>query len=319
MEKRDRFIGSMVGLAVGDCVGASVEFCPPGTFPPVTDMVGGGPFGLGVGEWTDDTSMALCLAESLLECQGFDPDDQMQKYVSWYKHGYLSSTNECFDIGIATQEALEQYLTTGEPNSGSSDPLKAGNGSIMRLAPVPLLWSNDMEQAIHYSGESSKTTHQSAETIDACYYFGALIAGAANGVEKNRLLSKQFVDFIESKLERELSPNIKEVAAGSYKHRQPPEITGEGYVVRSLEAALWAFYLTSNFKEGLLRVVNLGNDSDTTGAIYGQLAGAYYGISNIPNQWREKLVRSELITRSAEGLYELQKKAETVSVKRTIW
>lgn len=306
MTKRGKFIGSLIGLAVGDCVGAAVEFSPPGTFTPVNDMIGGGPFDLEPGEWTDDTSMALCLAVSIIENKGFNAEDQMQRYVRWYKEGYLSSKNVCFDIGNATREALHQYMKTGEPYSGPSDPYKAGNGSIMRLAPVPLFWSYDMEKAIYFSGESSKTTHQAAETIDACYFLGALIAGAVNGMAKDELLSKGFVGFVEDKIGRALSQKIKEVAEGSYKHRMPPQIKGSGYVVHSLEAALWAFARTDSFKEGLLMVVNLGDDSDTTGAIYGQLAGAFYGISAIPEKWVNQLVQVEFIRETAIQLFELQ-------------
>lgn len=302
--KLERFKGSLIGLAVGDCVGAAIEFSPPGTFSPVTDMLGGGPFNLKPGEWTDDTSMALCLAQSLIECKGFDAKDQMDRYTRWFKEGYMSSIGECFDIGIATREALTHYQETGEPFSGSTDPFKAGNGSIMRLSPVPLFWSKDIAQAIYYSGESSRTTHQAEETIDACYYFGALIAGAVNGVAKDELLSRDFVHVVEEKIARPLSPKIREVALGSYKEKQPPVINGSGYVVSSLEAALWAFYQTDHFKEGLLNVVNLGNDSDTTGAIYGQLAGAYYGISSIPEHWRHQIVQRELIENMAVELFE---------------
>ena len=306
MKKSDRFLGSLIGLAVGDCMGAAVEFCPPGSFEPVSDMRGGGPFDLKPGEWTDDTSMALCLAESIIERKGFDAADQMERYTRWYQEGYLSSTGECFDIGIATREALSQYLKTGEPYSGSADSSKAGNGSIMRLAPVPLAWSNDMERAIYYSGESSRTTHQAEEAMDACFYLGGLIAGAVNDFSKEYLLSQEFVSFVENKLGRPLSPKIKEVAEGSYRDRKPPRINGSGYVVDSLEAVLWAFYLTEDFSEGLLKVVNLGNDADTTGAIYGQLAGAYYGVSMIPEQWRQQLVQLEFIESLANNLYDVQ-------------
>lgn len=255
---KDRFIGSLFGLAVGDCVGASVEFCPPGTFEPVHNMIGGGPFRLAPGEWTDDTSMALCLAQSMIEHNGFNADDQMQRYLSWYEKGHLSSTGECFDIGNTVRESLHRYRENRKPYSGAKNPYSAGNGSIMRLAPVPLFWACDIEQAIYFSGESSKTTHQAEEAVDACHFLGALIAGAANGVSKEHLLSKEFVQFVENKIDRPLSPKIKQVAEGSYKHRQPPQIKGTGYVVDSLEAALWGFYLTDTFKEGLLLVVTLG-------------------------------------------------------------
>jgi ADP-ribosyl-[dinitrogen reductase] hydrolase len=308
MEKKERFLGSLIGLAVGDCVGAAVEFKPRRSFEPVTDMIGGGPFGLKPGEWTDDTSMALCLAQSLIEKNGFNADDQMQRYVKWYKEGYLSSTGECFDIGIGTVEALHHYLDTGNPYSGSTNPKKAGNGSIMRLAPVPLLWSNDLSLAIHLSGESSKTTHRAEETIDACHYLGALIAGAANGISKEMLLSPEFVGLIEGKIGRLLAPRIKEVAEGSYKRKQIQQISSSGYVVHSLEAALWAFYLSDTFKEGLLMVVNLGEDADTTGAIYGQLAGAFYGLSSIPKNWVQRLAEIDFIKKTAQQLFEKHEK-----------
>jgi hypothetical protein len=137
---RERYRGALLGLAVGDALGTTLEFKAPGTFKPVTDMVGGGPFGLKPGQWTDDTSMALCLAESLIEKRGFDPKDQMDRYCRRWKEGYLSSTGTCFDIGITVRTALAHYLRTGEPFAGSTDPFTAGNGSLMRLAPVPLAY-----------------------------------------------------------------------------------------------------------------------------------------------------------------------------------
>jgi ADP-ribosyl-[dinitrogen reductase] hydrolase len=124
----DRYQGTLLGLACGDAVGTTVEFCPRGSFSPVTDMTGGGPFGLEAGQWTDDTSMALCLAESLLEKDAFDPLDQMGRYLNWWRWGYLSSTGRCFDIGMTVRSALARYESTGEPYSGSSDPQSAGNG-----------------------------------------------------------------------------------------------------------------------------------------------------------------------------------------------
>ena len=123
----------MIGLAVGDAVGTTVEFKAPGTFAPVSDMVGGGPFGLRPGQWTDDTSMALCLAESLIECGGFDARDQMERYVRWWREGHLSSTGKCFDIGNTTRAALSRFEKTGDPFAGSTEPNVAGNGSLMRL------------------------------------------------------------------------------------------------------------------------------------------------------------------------------------------
>jgi ADP-ribosyl-[dinitrogen reductase] hydrolase len=156
---RMRSRGCLLGLAVGDAVGTTVEFQTRGSFAPLADMVGGGPFGLKPGQWTDDTSMALCLATSLVECGGFDPGDQMERYCRWYEEGYLSSTGRCFDIGNTVRSALERFRRDGDPNAGSRDPRSAGNGCIMRLAPVPLFFFPGLDAAEHHAGESSRTTH----------------------------------------------------------------------------------------------------------------------------------------------------------------
>ncbi len=298
--------GCLLGLAVGDALGTTVEFEPPGSFDPVEDVVGGGPFGLKPGEWTDDTSMALCLAESLVEKRGFDPADQMGRYVRWYREGHLSSTGEFFDIGGTTRDALESFEETGEPYTGSTDPRSAGNGSIMRLAPVPMFYAGRPEEAIERSGESSRTTHGAPTTVDACCYLGALLVGALNGAGKEDLLSERYSPLGPGYWEeRPLVPEIDEIARGSFKRREPPEIKGSGYVVRSLEAALWAFHNTDSFGEGALEAVNLGDDADTTGAVYGQIAGAYYGEDGIPRSWRLKLAHRTLIEDLAEDLRRL--------------
>ena len=138
MERIERFRGCLLGLAVGDAEGTTLEFKPPGTFEPITDMVSRGRFGLKPGQWTDDTSMALCLAASLTERGQFDERDQMQRYVKWWRDRYMSSTGTCFDIGSTTSYALSTFQRTGNPFAGFSDPNIAGNGSLMRLAPVPL-------------------------------------------------------------------------------------------------------------------------------------------------------------------------------------
>ena len=300
-----RYQGCLMGLAVGDAVGTTVEFKIPGSFPPVTDMVGGGPFQLKAGEWTDDTSMALCLAESLITCKGFDAKDQLDRYVQWWKEGYLSSNGTCFDIGGTVSQALRKYQKTGDPFAGSNDPRSAGNGSLMRLAPVPLFFASDPEVAISMSAESSRTTHGALPCLDACRYFGGLIVGAVQGVSKEDLLSPRYTP-VEGLWDGEpLCPEIDAVANGSFKLQEPPKIKGTGYIVDSLEAALWAFHNSSNFKDGCLLAVNLGNDADTTAAIYGQLAGAHYGIEEIPTKWRERIACKDLIDDVAKVLYRL--------------
>ncbi|MEW6698685.1 MAG: ADP-ribosylglycohydrolase family protein [Bacillota bacterium] len=303
MQTIERYRGSLLGLAVGDALGTTLEFKLPGSFKPIGDMVGGGPFSLLPGQWTDDTSMALCLAESLVECRGFDPQDQMGRYFRWYRKGYLSSTGSCFDIGNTVRMALSEYERNGNPYSGSNDPYSAGNGSIMRLAPVPLFYAQKPEEAIQKAAASSRTTHGAPEAVDACRYLAGLIIGAIRGLPKEEILSDLF-EPAPGLWEREpLAPKIAEIAAGSFKAKNPPEIRGTGYVVASLEAALWAFYHGKTFKEGALFAVNLGDDADTTGAVYGQLAGAYYGETGIPEEWRFKIFQQEYIISLAERLF----------------
>jgi ADP-ribosyl-[dinitrogen reductase] hydrolase len=302
---RDRFLGCLVGLACGDAVGTTLEFLSPGTFEPITDMVGGGPFGLEPGQWTDDTSMALCLAESLIESRGFDPIDQLERYTKWYRRGHLSSTGRCFDIGNTVSQALRLFEAQRLPYCGSTDPYSAGNGSIMRLAPVPMFYAKQPEEAIERSGESSRTTHGAQTTVDACRYSGGLIVGALNGGGKEDLLTSLYSPIPSYWESHPLHPAVAEIAGGSFKLKSPPGIRGTGYVVHSLEAALWAFYHTGSFEKGCLMAVNLGEDADTTGAVYGQIAGAYYGYQAIPESWREKLALKDTILDYAERLYHL--------------
>lgn len=302
MDKQARFIGAMVGLAVGDAVGTTLEFMTPGSFDPIEDMTGGGPFDLVPGQWTDDTSMALCLAESLIETRGFDPKDQAARYVRWYHEGRLSSTGRCFDIGGTVRAALMRFMETGEPYCGSTDPRSAGNGSIMRLAPVPLYYSRNPSEALKKCAESSRVTHGALTCVDACRYFGGLIVGAVNGVSKEELLGSRYCPAPEGWGGDPLVREIDEIAAGSFKKREPPEIKGSGYVVKSLEAALWAFHKSRSFREGCLLAANLGDDADTTSAVYGQIAGAHYGIEGIPASWREKLAMRATIESMADAI-----------------
>ncbi|WP_207431343.1 ADP-ribosylglycohydrolase family protein [Sabulibacter ruber] len=300
----DRFEGCLKGLAAGDALGTTLEFQSPGTFEPITDMVGGGPFDLKPGQWTDDTSMALCLADSLIYCNGFDARDQMERYVRWYRKGYRSSTGTCFDIGNATYQALSRFEQTQDPFSGSTDLTTAGNGSIMRLAPVPLFFYKDPELALQYAADSSKTTHGAKAAVDSCVYLTGLIIGAVQGKSKEELLQPLYTPVPDFWQHYVLSTDIEDVAKSSYKHRNPPFIQGSGYVVKSLEAALWAFYNSNTFEEGCLMAVNLGDDADTTGAVYGQLAGAFYGVQAIPENWLNKLTDGEDIRLLAATLLE---------------
>lgn len=288
----NRAQGCLAGLAVGDALGTTLEFTSPGSFEPLTDMIGGGPFRLKAGQWTDDTSMALCLAESLLECEVFDLKDQMERYLRWWRDGHHSATGTCFDIGNTVRAALSSFRLDGVAAAGSSDPYSAGNGSIMRLAPVPIRFK-DPSEAIYYAAESSRGTHQAPACLDACRYLGGILWALIHGISKEEVLAPRYHPAGDDWVG--MDPAIATIAAGSFKEKQPPEIRGTGYVAQALEAALWAFHRSSTFEEGALMAVNLGEDADTTGAIFGQLGGALYGLDGIPARWLEKLHGREMI------------------------
>ncbi|CAF1176412.1 unnamed protein product [Rotaria sp. Silwood1] len=334
-DKLLRIQGSLVGLAIGDALGASVEFRPYSYLQQykVKDMQDGGTWGLKAGQWTDDTSMALCLAASLIVKEESDPYDQFIRYKRWYKHGYLSSTGLCFDIGKSTRQAIvefenrqknvlrrlieknpackdtpldkiskQDFLHYYQLECGPSD--SAGNGSLMRLAPIPLFYSSaSYEMVKNYVEEATKLTHNDQRAIEACQFYAGLIWYALNGTPKEELLDR---DFHRNVLKLNLHGDVLRVADGSYKIKSGYEdgIRGKGYVVNSLEAALWVFYNDSgSFNKGVLLAVNLGDDTDTTAAIYGELAGTVYGIHAISPKWVKKLFQEKFIKTVAKALY----------------
>lgn len=282
----DRAYGMLLGLACGDAVGAAVEFKTRGSFPPVTDMTGGGKFQVAPGEWTDDTSMALCLADSLLACNGFDAADQMARYKRWIDSGYRSCKAHPIGIGKTVLQALMRYQRCGEAFCGSSDPRSAGNGALMRLAPIPLFYANDIALTRHFAIESSRTTHAAPECLAASELFAELLHFALHG----NLTPGEPLPVTSKSTWPE---SIQALAAGSFRSKSYEELRGSGYVVESLEAALWCWDRGENYKSAILLAVNLGDDADTTAAICGQLAGATHGLSNIPTEWRDKLVSYE--------------------------
>ncbi|CAF1175449.1 unnamed protein product [Adineta steineri] len=322
----DRIHGSMIGMALGDALGAHVEFRPHEFLVenPVETLEGGGTWGLKKGQFTDDTSMALCLASSLIVRQDYDPYDQLVRYKWWFREGYMSSTGKCFDIGAATKHSLleferrqanvaKKYRISSEALDLTSDPAHlidfdvkcstdgvAGNGALMRLAPVPLFFYQHPVYAVEYSGHSGEITHGDQKAYDACRYYGALIVAAVRGETKEDLLDDNFYDkhikWFDSK---PLHPDVERIARGSYKKAKGYDggIRGKGYIVSALEAALWAFWSDDpeeSFKEEVLAAINLGDDTDTTAAIYGQLAGACYGYKKLP-KWKEEIYAKEFI------------------------
>lgn len=303
-EKRDRAEGAFVGLVVGDAVGTTLEFTPKPKHEAIahTDMVGGGPFNLPVGGWTDDTSMALAMAHSLLLTHRNDLQDQLTNYWLWHKTGRFSIKGYCFDIGNTTANAIHKWSRSHSPYSGSTNEKTAGNGSIMRLSPI-VIWNMDkpVSIAVVEAIETSRTTHRAADCLTGVALMAHIVHSLINGASKKEALNPKRL------LKLSLSKGIKEVARGLYRNYDFDQVYGTGYVVDTLEAALWAFWHTDTFEDGLLKVVNLGQDSDTTGAVYGQIAGAYYGLGAIPNRWKRWISHSDYIHDMA---YQLTTKGE---------
>jgi ADP-ribosyl-[dinitrogen reductase] hydrolase len=293
----DRAIGALLGLATGDAVGTTLEFRKPGSFEPITDLVGGGPFSLEPGQWTDDTSMALCLAESLLDTGEMDLRDQLRRYVLWQTRGYLSSNGRCFDIGGTTSSQLSRFGRTEEPVDPSPSEESAANGSLMRLAPVPIRWHADPGEAADRSADSSRTTHAARRPVDACRVLGAMVASLIGGTDADEVLDPGFWQW------GDLDPQVEAIVRGSWRTKEPPMIRGTGFCIDALEAALWAVGGATGFRDAVLRAANLGDDADTTAAIAGQLAGARWGASGIPAEWRERIALRDRIEQMASVLF----------------
>jgi len=290
----DRALGAFIGLAAGDAVGTTVEFKPRGSFKRLHDMVGGGPFGLAPGQWTDDTSMAVCLAESLIAFPELDPHDLMARFEAWMTRGVNSPTGTCFDVGVTTGSAIRRFQRNGEPLAGPVDPNSAGNGSIMRLSPVVLRWWRQPTEAERIAALQSRTTHGATEAVDACALLARALCGLITGEGKAALQSD----------DPAWSPKIRMIGQGAYRDKTEREISSSGYVVHTLEAAFWVIDRADDFETATLAAANLGDDADTVAAVTGQLAGALWGHSGIPQHWRERLHDHERLLTLGKTLFD---------------
>jgi ADP-ribosyl-[dinitrogen reductase] hydrolase len=291
---RDRARGALLGLAVGDALGTTLEFTRRDAMPHHTEMTGRGPFHLDPGVWTDDTSMALALADSLIARGGLDPRDLMNRFTNWWQFGAYSPTGECFDIGVTTRAALERYEATGDPMAGLVDETSAGNGSLMRLAPVALHALGDAAVCRAIAAEQSRTTHGAPQSVEACVFLADLLRRAILGEGVSTLLAPAAWTG---------HPAMVGIASGaSWRGKQRAAIRSSGYVIDTLEAALWAVEGSGSFEEAVVRAVNLADDADTVGAVTGQLAGALYGAAAIPPRWMSVLAWRERIVAMADAL-----------------
>jgi ADP-ribosyl-[dinitrogen reductase] hydrolase len=290
----DRAIGTLLALATGDAIGTTLEFTARDSHPQLTDMVGTGPFRLKAGEWTDDTAMALALADSLAANGGLDEADLMHRFVRWHEQGEYSCTGSCFDIGITTRQALARWKRTGNPKAGSTDPQTAGNGSLMRLAPVAIRFWRDRPALRDVAARQSATTHAAPEAVDACVAFAEVLADAIEGRARSEVLRDRVGPY---------AGDIKSIMAGSWRGKQRIQIRASGYVAHSLEASLWAVGRTGSFEEAVLLAANLGDDADATAAITGQLAGAFYGAGGLPQRWPDRLAWEPHIREMAARIF----------------
>jgi len=307
----DRKRGMFLGLAIGDALGAAVEFKRPGTFQPVTGYRAGGPHRLAAGEWTDDTSMALALADSIVQ-KGWDLNDQAERYLKWWRSGVYSVNGRCFDIGVTISQSLSNYERNRDAaNSGLADEFSSGNGSIMRLAPVPIAFAgyfpDRIEELARLASESSRPTHRSEQCLSVCACLGVMLTGLLHGHSRDEVLDPSWPAWRTLDQLQWMHPRVREVVmTRSYLRKNPPLICGSGYVIDSLEASLWAFAGATCFEEAVLKAVNLGEDADTTGAVCGQLAGACWGESGIPESLKTGLAGQHLVAEILEKLVHLE-------------
>jgi ADP-ribosyl-[dinitrogen reductase] hydrolase len=293
MDVMDRGRGALLGLAVGDALGTTIEFQPRDSYQKQTEMTGGGPFELQPGQWTDDTSMALALADSLSAHPLFDATDLMDRFLRWRTEGENSCNGRCFDIGMTTAEALSRYCQDGNPFAGTMDEQSAGNGSLMRLSPVALAALHEPDEVRRIAAKQSLTTHGAPQAVEACVWFADLLRRAILGEPKASLLAPSAWDGHK---------DMRSVAAGKWRGQPRVRIHSTGYVIHTLAAALWSVEQTNSFEDAVVLAVNLGDDADTVGAVTGQLAGALYGVSAIPERWLAILARREHILTMADSL-----------------
>jgi len=304
VSKIDKYKGCLIALAVGDALGSPIQFKARDTYPHIERYITGGKYNSLKGEYTDDTSMALCLAESLIKSKGFDASNQLELYAKWLRYGYMSTRDKAYDIGLTTKKSIRYYMSSGINTTYLDKEEDSGNGSLMRLAPVVMYYAMDIDKAVLYAGKSSLTTHASPIVIDACRYFAYVLTLIFNGVSKTELFNSNGTDKMQNYFkDKPLHPEVMKIANGSYFRKSRKEILSSGYVIHTLEAALWAFYNEKTFKDTILSAVNLGDDADTVGAVAGQVAGAYYGIGQIDEIFLTELFNKALIIEFAEKLY----------------
>lgn len=299
-----------MGLAIGDALGAIVEYKRPGTFEKVSGFRTGGSHGLVLGEWTDETSMALALADSI-SSKGWDLKDQADRYLAWWRDGAYCVRQESRDINHVMAMTLDVFERTGDfAAMNQCVAHSTNNGSLSRLAPIVVAFHGDeiwVDRLSEKAADSSRLTHPHHECVSACRYLVIVLAGLVNGIDRDVVLSADWEPVSRLREIQTLHKNVELVIQGSFRVLQPPEIQASGYSAKCLEAALWSFHQASSFEEAVLAAVNLGYDADNAGAVCGQLAGAFFGERSIPAHWMMELARKDLLDQSVEKLLSVQR------------
>lgn len=335
MEPADRIAGSIYGVLVCDALGGPVQFKDPGKFKPVTDLRAVTPFDKPAGAWSDDGSMTLCIAQSLVEHGGaYSHADIAHKFFRWHFYGYLSSHGDyAWDVGGATRTACLTWASLFERSEDvarfsaadvercqqkiyASKTLNAtecqGNGSLMRVAPIGVAFHADVDTAMRFARQQGDITHPHPACGDACVVYTRLLAevlqkSGSNPAHLKVELAKTVANMdisdrtLRERLRSRCPPDSKDPLE-AWSEDSTPKMKSTGWVVDTLDAALWAFFTTDTFKEGALKAVNLGGDSDSVGAVYGGLAGAFYGRDAIPERWREGILEKKMVATIVEQL-----------------
>jgi ADP-ribosyl-[dinitrogen reductase] hydrolase len=280
----DKIKGSLYGLIIGDALGAPFEFKLKGTFTFDGEYHNGGHLDLNKGEWTDDSSLMLCILASLNEYNKFSPKDIMKKFSKWHLDGYLSSKDKSFDISSTTKESIETFLKTKKPYVDPQDENHSDNGSIMRLAPIPIFFYPDLKKMKKYSMLSSAITNNTSFCLEGCKIMATLFYRILNGLPKESLFDFDLSNYSDKYKQLK---HIKKTKMYQLKHG--------GFVYDTLESALWSFYKSENFRDGMLIAINLGGDTDTRAAVYGQIAGLYYGFEKIPEHYVKNIAKKDMV------------------------
>lgn len=289
----------LLGTAVGDALGVPVEFQPRSYLKqnPVFDMQEYGTHSQSKGTWSDDTSLMLCLAESIIE--GLDINKLAQKFVAWKNDNLWTPHGWVFDIGIATRVAIDRLEKGEQPEyAGGFEEMDNGNGSLMRILPL-ILYTKDLrlEERYNWTKKISSITHAHVRSVMACFYYLEFAKKIIEGKEKFQAYSElqnEVTDFFETKQINPLEiQKFHRLLFEDISKVEEDTIRSSGYVIDTLEASIWCILTTNSYKEAVLKAVNLGHDTDTTGAVTGGLAALIYGVESIPKEWLEVLARKD--------------------------